>query len=88
MKACSGFILRNIAGEYMLMPAGERIGSFRGAVLLNELSAFIWDKLQAPNTRDGLLAEILAQYEIDEGTAAADLDAALANLEQLGIIEE
>ena len=88
MKACTGFVLRNIVGEYMLMPAGERIGSFRGALLLNELSAFIWDKLQTPVSRDGLLAEILAHYDIDEETAAADLDAALENLKQLGTIEE
>ena len=72
----------------MLMPAGERIGAFRGAVLMNELSAFIWEKLQSPVTRDGLLAEILAQYAIDKETAAADLDAALAQMKQMGIIEE
>ncbi len=88
MKASDGFVLRNIAGECMLLPAGERIAAFRGAVLMNELSAFIWEKLQSPITRDGLLAEILAQYAIDEETAAADLDAALTQLKQMGILEE
>jgi hypothetical protein len=87
VKASDGFVLRNIAGERMLLPTGERIAAFRGAVLMNELSAFIWEKLQSPITRDGLLAEILAQYAIDEETAAADLDAVLAQLKQMGIIE-
>ena len=88
MKASDGFVLRNIAGERMLLPVEERIATFRGAVLMNELSAFIWEKLQSPITRDGLLAEILAQYAIDEETAAADLDAALTQLKQMGILEE
>lgn len=88
MKAADGFVLRNIAGERLLMPVGERIDAFKGAVLMNELSAFIWEKLQSPITRDRLLAEILAQYAIDKETAAADLDAVLAQLKQVGIIEE
>ena len=87
MKASDGFVLRNIAGERMLLPVEERIATFRGAVLMNELSAFIWEKLQSPITRDGLLAEILVQYAIDEKTAAADLDAALTQLKQMGILE-
>ncbi len=88
VKACGGFVLRNIAGEYMLMPTGAMIGSFNGTVLMNELSAFIWEKLQAPVTRDGLLKEILSHYDVDEETAASDLDAVLAQLKQLSVIEE
>lgn len=88
MKASSDFVLRDIAGEYILMPTGAMIGSFHGAVLMNSLSAFIWEKLQQPVTRDGLLAEILASYEVDEETAAADLDATLAQLRQMQVIEE
>ena len=88
MKARDGFILRNIAGEYMLMPAGAMVGTFRGTVLMNELSAFLWEKLQEPRTRRDLLSEILVQYSIDEDTAAADLDAVLADMKQMGIIEK
>ena len=88
MKACGEFVLRNIAGEYMLMPTGAMIGSFRGAVLMNEMAAFLWEKLQTSATRDELLAEILAHYSIDEETAAADLDAALAEMKQMKVIEE
>ena len=88
MKARDGFILRNIAGEYMLMPAGAMVGTFRGTVLMNELSAFLWEKLQVPRTRSDLLSEVLVQYRIDEDTAAADLDAVLADMKQMGIIEE
>lgn len=88
MQARTGFILRNIMGERLLMPIGENVGRFGGPILLNEVSAFIWEKLQAPATRDGLLKEVLDAYEIDGATAAADLDALLADLKQLGVIQE
>ena len=88
MKACTGFVLRNITGEYLLMPTGDRIAAFHGAVWMNELSAFVWEKLQTSMTYGELLEQILNVYEIDEITAAADLDALLADLKSLGVIEE
>lgn len=87
MKARSDFILRKIAGEYMLMPAGNQIKNFQGMIVMNEMSAFVWEKLQVPTTRDTLLAEILAEYEIDEQTAAADLEPLLDELNRYGVIE-
>lgn len=87
MKARSDFILRNIAGEYMLMPTGKQIRDFQGMLLMNELSAFVWEKMQTPISREKLLTEILSVYETDEQTAAADLDTLLENLLQLGVIE-
>jgi len=87
MKACEGFILRNLVGEYVLMPVDENIGKFRGTVLMNEVSAFVWEKMQTSVTRDELLTGILENYEIDEKTAGSDLDRLLSELERLGIIE-
>ncbi len=88
MQACNGFVLRNIADEWLLMPTGDNIRQFGGTVLLNEVSAFIWEKLQQPVTRDGLLKEMLDEYATDEATAAAALDALLAEMKQMGIIQE
>ena len=88
MKACDGFILRHVVGEYILMPTGDNIGKFRGTLLMNELSAFIWEQLQTPVSRDDLLSRILDRYDTDEKTAAADLDALLAELKQMEVIEE
>ena len=88
MKASTGFILRNLAGEYVVMPAGDNIGAFGGAILMNELSAFVWEQLKVSVSRDELLARILDRYEVEEKTAAAELDALLAEMKRMGIIEE
>ena len=69
------------------MPTGDNIGQFGGALLMNDLSGFVWKKLQEPMTRDELLLEILNEYEIDEKTAAEDLDALLLELKRMNVIE-
>ena len=73
--------------EYLLMPTDENIGIYRGAVLLNSVSAFFWEKMQAPVSRDDLLTAVLNEFDVDENKAANDLDAFLEKMNQLGIIE-
>lgn len=88
MKAKPGFVLRNVVDEYILMPTGENIGKFNGTVLLNEVSAFVWEKLQNPMSRNDLLNAILDEYEVEKAIASADLDALLETLRGYGVIED
>ena len=87
MKARDGFILRNLAGEYILAPAGKRIREFQGIVVMNELSAFIWDHLREDTSREKLLGAVLAAYDVDEVTAAADLDEILTRMNAQDLID-
>ena len=88
MKANPGFVLRNVVDEYILMPTGDNIGKFNGTVLLNEVSALVWEKLQNPISREDLLKAILDEFEVEKAVAAADLDALLAKLKEYGVISE
>ena len=88
MKAKAGFVLRNVVDEYILMPTGDNISKFNGTVLLNEVSAFVWEKLQNPMSRSDLLSAILDEFEVEKAVASADLDALLATLKEFGVIEE
>ncbi len=88
MKAKKDFVLRNIVDEYIVMPTGANIGKFDGAVVLNEVSAFLWEKLQTPVSREELLAHLLAEYDVDEATAARDLDNLLDTLRGYDMLEE
>lgn len=88
MKAKQGFILRNVVDEFILMPTGDNIGKFNGTVLLNEVSAFVWEKLQDPMSKDDLLKAILDEFEVDKATASADLDGLLQTLRGFDVIED
>ena len=88
MKAKPGFVLRNVVDEFILMPTGDNIGKFNGTVLLNEVSAFVWEKLQNPMSREDLLRAVLDEFEVEKAVASADLDALLATLKEYGVIED
>ena len=88
MKAKSGFVLRDVVGEKILMPVGENITKFRGTVLLNTVSAFVWEKLQEPVSKEELLQALLDKFEVDGETASRDLNKLLETFAELGILEE
>ena len=87
MKIKDGFVLRNVVDEFIVMPTGSNIAKFEGAVALNEVSAFIYKQLKNPMSREDLLIAVLNEYDVDEATAAADLDELLEKLSDMGILE-
>lgn len=87
LKAKPGFVLRRVAEEYMLMPTGENIAAFQGAVLLNSVSAFVLEQLQFPLSREELLCAVLAEFDTDRETAERDLDALIEKLKKMDVLE-
>ena len=63
---------------------------FHGRILNNpdKTAVFVWALWVFTGVIAGrLLAAMLAEYEIDESTAAADLDALLEQFQNMGLIE-
>ena len=88
MKIKEGFILRDVMDEHIVMPTGDNIAKFEGAVVLNEVSAFIYKLLEHPMCWEDLRAAIVSEYDVDEATAAEDLDALLNKLAEMGVLEK
>ncbi|MBR5547919.1 MAG: PqqD family peptide modification chaperone [Clostridia bacterium] len=88
MKIKDGFVLRNVVDEHIVMPTGDNIAKFEGAVVLNDVSAFVFEQLQRPVGMEDLLEAVLNEFEVDEATAKADLEALIANFEEMGLIEK
>ena len=88
MKIKEGFVLRDVMDEYIVMPTGDNIAKFDGAVVLNEVSAFIYRLLKHPMCREDLLTAILNEYDVDEATASSDLETLLNKLDEMGVLEK
>lgn len=86
MKLDEGFLIRNIAGEDVLVPIGSRVIDFKGLMTLTPVGAFIYRQLQEGKSEDEITSAILEEYETDERTARADLAEFLARLRELGIL--
>ena len=88
MKIRNGFTLRSVVDEYMVMPTGDNIAKFDGTIVLNEVSAFVFKQLENAVSRDDLLTAMLAEFDVDEQTAAKDLDKLLDRFRELNLLEE
>lgn len=88
MKIEKNFILREIAGDYIIVPAGQTAQEFNGLITVNELGAFIWNKLQEETTTEQIVKSILEEYEVDEETAVTDTKEFLELLTTHGILSE
>lgn len=88
MKIKGEFMVRNIMDEHIVMPINESIGSFGGAIVLNEVSEFIWNHMKESITKEDLLDLILGEFDVDRETASQDLENFLNKMREIGVLEE
>jgi hypothetical protein len=82
------YILRELAGECVLIPTGDAAAAFNGIITLNPTARFIWEAIQTPRTFEELLAQFLEAYEIDPETANKDLAELLKTFEERHMLEQ
>lgn len=88
MRAAKDYIMREIAGETILIPSGRAAKKFNGLVTVNELGGFIWNLLSEEVTLDTIVERITEDYEIDADTARTDAMEFLDELRRVGALEE
>lgn len=80
MKVKDGFILREIAGSYVIVPVGENLVDFSAMMTVNETGAFIWKMLCNGAQRDEIIDAVCAEYDAPREEITADVDEFLAAL--------
>jgi len=88
VKIKDGFLLREIAGTYVVVPIGERVIDFKGMMTLNEIGSFIWSNMQSECTSDEIVSLILENYDVDADTARTDLEEFLDHIRKNGALDE
>ena len=87
MKIKNGFVLREIAGECVVVALGEASKTFNGIIKLNETGRIIWQMLSDGSERDAVIETILQEYEIDRETVEMDFDRFVEILKGANILE-
>ena len=86
MKLKDGFVLRNVGGHTIVVPAGAQTIDFNCMVTLNETGAFLWKQLQEERTAQELTEALLAEYEVEQSVAQADVERFAALLEEAELL--
>lgn len=87
MKVKKGFMLREVAKNYVVVPVGKAAVEFNGIINLNETGAFLWGKLVDDTTLDLLISALLDRYNISFDIAKKDVLAFVKKLEGANLLE-
>lgn len=82
-----GFILRRIMGYNIVIDIGTQTKERNGMVMLNDTGAFIFEGLQVGKSIDQVTESLMAEYDVAQDTANADVEKAIADFREAGIIE-
>lgn len=88
MKLKDGFVLREVAGSYMVVPVGKRTAEIPGVIALTETGAVLWKLLEQGATEVELVSVLLDEYEVSADQAAADVHSFIEKAGAQGLLEE
>ena len=87
MKIKPGFIIRQVAGENVVLPCGDNAG-MNIVISLNDTGAFLWRALENESTVESLVEALLGEYAVDGDVARKSVHAFLDLLRQNNFLEE
>lgn len=88
MKLNPEYILRDVAGEQVVVPTGSASQKINGLITLNDTAVFIWKGVEEGLDRQEIIAKMLEEYEVDEETAAENVNGFLDMLLKEGFASE
>ncbi len=86
MKINDGFMLKEMAGSWVVVPLGEKLVNFEMMMTLNETGAFLWEKLKEEKTEEELVEALLAEYDVEKEIAAKDVSEFVQKLKEKEVL--
>jgi hypothetical protein len=86
MKLKDGFVLRQVAGQTVVLPTDGAL-DLDMMITLNDTGAFLWEHLAKEIDREALVAALLGEYDVDEVTARNAVDRFLEKLIANGFLQ-
>lgn len=87
MKIKDGYLLREVAGSFIVVPVGNGAIDFSGVISLNSVGAFLWGKMESGATKKELLEAVLNEYDVEKSVAEADIDEFVEKLKGADLLE-
>ena len=85
MKLKNGFVLREVAGEIIVVPCGDEL-DLNMMITLNDTGRFLWQHLEKGAEEDELVSALLAEYDVAPELARQAVDAFVARLKELDFL--
>ena len=86
MRTEKNMILREIAGEYILIPTGSLALKYTGVFAISSLGVSVWKLLEADKTYEQIITDLLEEYEVDRETLERDVREFLDTLREKDVL--
>ena len=86
MKLKSGFVLKEMAGEFIVVSVDASL-DLNGVITLNETAKTVWLCLEKGAERGELIKALLDEYDTDEAEASRAVDAFVSELKEMDFLE-
>lgn len=87
MKLKDGFILREVAGQIVVLPSGNDL-NLNMMITLNETGKFIWNLLEQDIEEADIVSAILKEYKVDKAAAEAAVTGFIRKLNEHGFLAD
>ena len=87
MKINENFVLREVAGSWVVIPIGEKSVDFNGMMNLNESGVLLWRELENGAEKEDLVSVLTTEYDVSAEEAGEDIDAFVEILKKAGCLE-
>ncbi len=87
LKIKEGFVLREVAGKFIVVSVGDRVKEFNGLINLNETGAFLWKLLERGTDEKEMKSEIMATYDVDDKTAEEGVNDFVAIIKEANLLK-
>ena len=90
MKLKDGLILREVAGQYVIVPTGKRVQEVTNIVYISSSAAYLWEYMKDHEfEKEDLVKRIMEHYTgVTEEKAAEDVEKFLKILADNNIMED
>ena len=90
MKLKEGLILREVAGQYVIVPTGKMVREITNIVYISSSAAYLWDYMKDHEfEKEDLVKRIMEHYTgVTEEKASADIDKFLNTLSVNSILDD
>lgn len=89
MKLKDGLVLREVAGQYVIVPTGKRLQEVTGVNYITKPAAYLWEYMKDHDfEKEDLIRLTLERYaDATREQVSKDLDVFLKGLAEKGILE-
>ena len=89
MKLKKGLTLREVAGQYVIVPTGKAVREIRGMFYMNKVGAYLWNCMgEAEFQKEDLTAELRQRFpNVDADRIESDVEAFLKEVRNRNLLE-